>query len=325
MGGKSDAPDPPNYAAAARATAEGNAEAARIAAAANRVNQVTPYGNLTYSRNNDGGGFDQTAYDAAMRRYNQQLQAYNRARPASTRFGSIFGQTGPAPTAPNRNDFMTESDMDTWTATQTLSPAQQAQLEANQALNLQLTGLAQTGLNSAEGILSNPQVDFSGLPQAIGGEGAQAAIMARLQPQLDRQREMMRTQLLNQGIGMGNEAYRGAFDDQNRRENDLLSAAAIRGIDIDQQARQQGISERAYQQDRPINLINALRSGTQVQSPQWANVPQQATTAGPDLLGAATDMYGAQVGANNAQNAASAGNFQAGLGAVGTVGAAFIV
>jgi len=43
------APAPPDYAGAARETAAGNLEAARAAAAANRVNQVTPYGNLDYT------------------------------------------------------------------------------------------------------------------------------------------------------------------------------------------------------------------------------------------------------------------------------------
>jgi hypothetical protein len=50
-GGGSSAPPPPDYAGAARATSQGNLDAARTAAAANRVNQVTPYGNLNYSVN----------------------------------------------------------------------------------------------------------------------------------------------------------------------------------------------------------------------------------------------------------------------------------
>lgn len=40
----------PDYTGAAQATAQGNLEAARAAAAANRVNQVTPYGSLTYTQ-----------------------------------------------------------------------------------------------------------------------------------------------------------------------------------------------------------------------------------------------------------------------------------
>ena len=39
----------PDYAGAAQQTAQGNLEAARAATAANRVNQITPYGNLNYA------------------------------------------------------------------------------------------------------------------------------------------------------------------------------------------------------------------------------------------------------------------------------------
>lgn len=42
------APPPPDYAGAAKETAAGNLEAARANIAANRVNQVTPYGNINY-------------------------------------------------------------------------------------------------------------------------------------------------------------------------------------------------------------------------------------------------------------------------------------
>jgi len=48
MGGKSSAPAAPDYTAAAQATAAGNLAAAQTATAANRVNQVTPYGTLNY-------------------------------------------------------------------------------------------------------------------------------------------------------------------------------------------------------------------------------------------------------------------------------------
>jgi hypothetical protein len=49
LGPAPSAPAAPNYAAAAQETAQGNLDAARAATAANRVNQVTPYGNLDYS------------------------------------------------------------------------------------------------------------------------------------------------------------------------------------------------------------------------------------------------------------------------------------
>ena len=50
FGGGSSAPATPDYTGAANATAAGNLAAAQAAAAANRVNQITPYGNLNYSQ-----------------------------------------------------------------------------------------------------------------------------------------------------------------------------------------------------------------------------------------------------------------------------------
>jgi len=49
LGPAPSAPAAPDYTGAAQATAAGNLAAAQTATAANRVNQVTPYGNLDYS------------------------------------------------------------------------------------------------------------------------------------------------------------------------------------------------------------------------------------------------------------------------------------
>lgn len=63
--GKSDPPPAPDYASAAVATAAGNADAARIAAKANRVNQNTPYGSITYT-NGINGDQDQWRSDVTL-------------------------------------------------------------------------------------------------------------------------------------------------------------------------------------------------------------------------------------------------------------------
>ena len=47
--GEPETPATPDYRSAAEATAKGNLDAARAAIAANRVNQVTPYGSLNYA------------------------------------------------------------------------------------------------------------------------------------------------------------------------------------------------------------------------------------------------------------------------------------
>jgi hypothetical protein len=69
----------------------------------------------------------------------------------------------------------------------------------------------------------------------------------------------------------------------------------------------------------PLNTLSALRTGAQVQNPSFINAPQQATTAGADILGAAQMGYNAQMGDFNAKNAAQQ-NFNSGLMGLGGAG-----
>lgn len=259
-------PPPPDYAGAATATAAGNIEAARAATAANRVNQFTPYGSLTYNQapgmGPDGG----------------------------------------------------------WSATQTLSPAQQSILDQNNQLNQGLMGTANRGLSYANDVLSKPGVDTSQLPQ-VGinpGQSYQDAMMSRLSPQIDRENSQSDAQLANQGIMQGSEAYKTAKTQLGQQHNDLLNNATVQGFNTGLSANQNAFNQKSYNQMQPINVINALRTGSQVASPSFVNAPQQQTTAGPDMLGAAQGqntynmgLYNAQVGANNSAN-----------GLFGTLGAA---
>ncbi|MDQ5917627.1 MAG: hypothetical protein QG660_738, partial [Pseudomonadota bacterium] len=254
---KGKAPKAPDYVGAANATAAGNADAARIAAKANRVDQYTPYGSMVYSNPTQGS----SSYDP-----------------------------------------------DRWAMTVNLSPDQQKLLDAESATSIGLAGLQNKGLDYVSNMLSSP-FDQSKLPaQTINaGETAQDAILRRLQPQMDRQQEALRSRMANQGITLGSDAYSAEQRDQAMRDNDLRLAAAIKGIDVGNQARQQGIQEQAFFRNEPLNTLNAVRSGAQVTNPTFSNVPQQQTTAGPDLLGAANSQYGAQMNAYNAQQAQSAG------------------
>ena len=249
--GKASAPAAPNYEAAAEKTASGNLEAAKYATRANRVNQYTPYGSLTYNENGDG----------------------------------------------------------TWSQTQTLTPQAQATLDKQQALSDKYAATASQGFDKVQGLLANPELDMSQLPsRAINvGQTAQEAIMSRLQPQLAQQEEALRTRLANQGITLGSDAYGKEMTAQGQRGNDLQLQAALQGINLDQANRASALQEQAYVQDRPLNLVNALRSGAQVQSPQFQQYAQQATTGGPNYSGAAQQQYQADLGAVNASNAQSAG------------------
>jgi hypothetical protein len=267
LGPAPSAPAAPNYAAAAQQTAQGNLEAARQATAANRVNQITPYGNLTYA---------------------------------------ITGED------PYGNP--------TWTATQTLSPAQQQLLDYQNQASIGLGRLAGQGLGYVENMLATP-FDTSQLPSTgfNPSQTYQEAYMQRLAPQLQQGREQLQQRLANQGIDIGSEAYDRAMMQQAQRENDLLAAATTQGFGVGQQARQSALQEQAYLRNEPLNTLSAVRTGAQVQGPQFVNSAQQATTAGPDLLGAAGMQYNAAMGDFNAKQAAQA-NLNQGLFGLGGAG-----
>jgi hypothetical protein len=253
MGKSASAPPAPDYTAAAKETASGNIDAARLATAANRVNQITPYGELKY---------DITGADP-------------------------YGNP-------------------TWTATQSLSPVQQQLLDYQNQSSLGLGQLAGKGLGYVENMLDTP-FDTSKLPTTgfNPSQSYQDAYMARLDPQIQQSREQTQQRLANQGIGLGSRAYDEAMRVQAQRENDLLLGATTQGFGVGDTARKSALAEQAYLRNEPLNTLNAVRTGSQVQGPTFVNSAQQANTAGADILGATQMGYNAQLGASNAQNAAN--------------------
>jgi len=104
------------------------------------------------------------------------------------------------------------------------------------------------------------QIDVSSLAAAPiqAGTTAQQAIMSRLQPQLMAERQQLQTQLINQGLRPGGEAFNAALAAQAQKENDLMLQAAAQGIALDQAARQQGFAE---QQSRAMFANQAAMQG----------------------------------------------------------------
>jgi len=284
-GGKGgSAPPPPDYAGAARATSAGNLEAARATAAANRVDQYTPYGSLTYSH--------------------------------------------------------TGNDPDNgWAYTQTFSPTQQQLFDANNNVNSKLMGVANKGIGYVQGALDKPlsfdgmySVDAPGEIQQAASDAAYQNATRYLDPQIAREQEALDSKLANQGITQGSEAYNNALSEFNANKNQRYDAARnqayTQGLQGAGQAynqgaalRQQQIAEAQTLQQNPINMLNAVRSGAQMQVAQMPNqigsIPQQQGVAGPDLLGAATATGQYNQNAWNAQQAAGA-NTLGGLFSLGT-------
>ena len=128
-------------------------------------------------------------------------------------------------------------------------------------------------------------------------------------PIFAQENEQSDAQLANQGIAPGTEAYTNAKRTLAMSQNDRQLGAVTSGMNTGLNANQQAFQQQAYNQMQPINVINALRTGSQVQNPSFANTPQQSPTAGPDILGATQAGYNAQVAQTNANNASSGGLF----------------
>ena len=210
------------------------------------------------------------------------------------------------------------------------------------------TGMGQFG--QAQGGPAAPtlqgQLNVSNLAQmpVNAGMTAQEAIMSRLDPQLQRQRSQLETQLANQGLVRGGEAYNVALQEQGQRENDLRTQAALQGLQLDMQARQQGLGEAqalggfanqaalagfgaGQQATQAQNAAIAQNAGLALQSGQFANQAQaqqfaQRLAAGE--FGREAQLASFQTGqaAQDAVNRAISQNFGQGLAAQGAYNAA---
>jgi hypothetical protein len=271
-GGKGgDAPEAPDYEALAREQAKIQKDINRETLAANRVNQVTPYGNLNYTQS----GTDQ------------------------------YGNP-------------------TYTATQVLSPEQQKLYQQNTNLASGMLTGAEQGLGSYAGVMANPTVDQSQLAQTgiNPGEVYSDAIMRRLQPQIAQETASFENKLANQGIAPGSEAYMNARRSFDQAQNDKMTSAIVGGMNTGLQANQQGFNQAAYNLTSPMNIINSLRTGNQVQNPSYVNPVQQQNYSAPDLMGAGQAGFNSAMGSYNAGQQANA-NFMGGLmGLGGAIGGA---
>jgi hypothetical protein len=132
--------------------------------------------------------------------------------------------------------------------------------------------------------------------------------MSRLDPSLARQRTSTETQLTNQGLRPGDEAYSNAMTDLGQQENDARTQAVLQGLNLDIGANQQGFNQAlqggqfantANQQslaqalqlrDQPLNEITGLMSGSQIQNPQFPGY--SGSTVAPAPLFNATQAQG---------------------------------
>lgn len=214
----------------------------------------------------------------------------------------------------------------TYTKTTTLDPAQQQLLDQQNQLGSQMNGIAGRQLSNLDTTLSKP-VDFSGAPAAPTADRSkyEEAMFNRINPELQRSRSALESQLANQGVMPGSEAYREAIALSDRGINDarnqtVLSAGDYAGQELSQgqSARNAAVQEILTQRNQPINEISTLMNGGQVTMPQFQQY-QGGNIAGTDIAGITQAAYQNQM-AQYQQKMASRNAMMGGIaGMTGTV------
>lgn len=246
---------------------------------------------------------DPVATSAAQTQSNQQTAAYNAALnrvSTNTPYGSLkYSQHGTDSTgAP-----IWQSDVSLTPATQHQLETQQSQDSAIGDLGLGLTGQIGNQINS-------PMSD-----QATSNDAARNAYYnkatAFLNPQYGNMQNDLDARLANQGVMQGSQAYGRAQDELGRQRTLAYSTAGNDAILQGQTAQQQALANAITLKNQPINQLNALRQGTQIQNPTFTNTPQ-SSSAGTDVSGNIWNAYNAQTANSN--------NFMNGLFSLGSAG-----
>ena len=216
-----------------------------------------------------------------------------------------------------------------YSATQTLTPDQQRILDLQEQGSIGYGEAGNTLLNNVKNTLQTP-VDLSQFGAAPTYDAAfrdsqRQALITRAQPDFDRQRSALETQLANQGIGIGSQAYNDEMQRFQRGYNDFLLGADLNAGNAAsaeygrmRQGRNDLINEAYLPRNQELNTLSALLSGNQVSSPQFVNTPQ-TQVQGVDTLGAyglnQQNALTQQSLANSQNNAMMGGLF--GLGGAG--------
>lgn len=294
--GKPKAPEPPDPKETSAASTGTSVSTAIANTMLGNVNQVGPTGSLSYDRT---GSYDFT--------------------------DPYTGHTYNLPT---------------FTATTSLSPEQQQIFDQSQSAQLGLAQVANQQTGRLRDLLSR---DFT--PEGLPDRGTvpvadqatrqriEQALMDRLNPQIDRDRQAMETRLANQGLTAGSRAYGASQDDFSRGVNDARLGAILAGGDemarqyglemgafnAQNDLRAQALQEQMAMRNQPINEITALLSGSQVSMPNFRqNQPSAIPTT--DNAGLINQNYQQRYGNYQQQ----LGNWNSGLGGLFGLGAAAI-
>jgi hypothetical protein len=273
VGSAPSPPPPPDPAQTANAQGFENVNAALAQAQLNDINQVTPYGSITYTSGGPGTWIPNLPTGGGGAQWTP-------ADPADT----LSGQMERA--HPNQT-FIPQ-----YTATTTLSP------EMQRLFNTTL-GNAQTSADTASALGKNVQSMLS--KNVDLGPGSIQAYLDKLNrqtldPQFEQAQTALNQQLADQGLTPGSEGWKFAQTQFGLNKANTYNNMYLQGQNTATQ-------NLLAMYNEPLNALDALKSGAQVSQPgigTLAPTPQEQVQPAP---------YAQSVW-NNAQNATSQFNAQ---------------
>lgn len=219
-----------------------------------------------------------------------------------------------------------------WTQTVSLTPQQQASLDAQMGVQTSRSELARSMIDRMSGEFGDP-MDWSQFTEYAGPLGDGSATrnrvedayyrraQARLNPQFDEGERSMEYTLRARGLRPGMEAYEREKRRFARNKEDAYAQAMDRAILAggSEASREQGmdltaanyintlrnaqIADAQRRRGFSLNEMNALLTGQQVATPSAPSFVGAGRASGPDYTGAARDTYSANVDAFNAEQA----------------------
>lgn len=261
---------------------------------------------------------DPTATSNAQTASNKETALYN------------FGLNNPNTTTPlgsiNYNVDTSNPNQPQSSANITLTPAEQQILQQNQQNITQQGATAGTALNNVSNLFNTPYDLAGNVPNTpsqtdIQGDlkNAENSLYSQqtqyLDPQFEQGQQQLESQLANQGIPRGSQAWNTAMQNFNLQKQSAYSNARNSAISgganyqstlsntaLANQAQKAQLYTQQYQE--PLNLYSSLVSGTQPSLPQFSGL-NQSNAAPTNVLGAQQLGYQGQLNAYNAQQGAS--------------------
>lgn len=191
-----------------------------------------------------------------------------------------------------------EVTIPTYTSKIDLSPFGQQTLDASQRIALGMANLGASQVGHVTDTLSKP-FDMGSVKDVQ--DKAYGAITSRLDPQWSVRQQQIETQLTNQGLRPGMEAWDNAMRDFNNARNDAYQQANLAAI----QTAPQTLQEAQAVRELPLNELSALATGGQVGMPQFGGSggnainPANYAQAAAQQAAAANQRYGYDVGNYN--------------------------